>query len=321
MLTVLYSEGFSPMRPMRMVFAMIVLGLSALAIGLSAPVLASTGTAALPVAPPPCPIADAGARAADPGPDADAATRDQARGLFRKGCFDAARAAALALAADESKPAMLRAENYAFAARAVLSAVMVEPLSPRAAGLIEEAETLAGQAVRIDGSVVEGHLQRAIALGLQARAVNPVEAASGGYAEEARAHIDAALKLAPEEPYALAVDGAWHLEVVTGAGSFAAAVIYGADADDGVARYEAARAMPGASLMIDVQYAAAALVLDHKRHAKAARKALEAARTKTPVDAVERFHHEVAGALLATLSSPAGSRDGARLAAAIQGRR
>ncbi|MGF1456457.1 MAG: hypothetical protein ACFB6R_13910 [Alphaproteobacteria bacterium] len=311
-----FSAG--PARGSRFSKAAAALALIALCIAGSPTARSSEGggATALPVPPPPCTTAASAESAAVSSTSA----LTVAWSLFRDGCFDRARERAVGLGEDTSRAARERAEAFALGARATLSAVMVDPLAPDAASLIDQAEHLAARAVRLDDTVVEGHLQRAIALGLQARAAGAIEAASGGYAEEARAHIDAAMALAPEEPYALAVDGAWHFEVVTGAGSLAASMIYGAAADEGESRFEAARTRPGASLMIDVQYAVAALVLDHKRHRERARTALEAARTKTPETAVEQFHFDLAGVLLERLASPEGSRAGARLAAAVQGR-
>ncbi len=266
---------------------------------------------ALPVPPPTCDPNLKGTRDQQPG---------HVEALFKAGCFMEAMALGERLGAAPELAAAQRAGTLALAARAGLAAAMVDPLNAKAPSWIDEAEGLAARAVETDADSVEGHLQRAIALGLQARASDPVEALRGGYAEKAREHIDLALGLAPDEPYAIAVDGAWHLEVVMGAGGFAASMMFGADAEDGLARFEEARRAPGASLMIDVQYAVAALVYSPRQTGEAARAALADALAKPAPLAIEQFHRALAEVLLERLKAGAADSDIKALAATIQGR-
>ncbi len=224
--------------------------------------------------------------------------------LFDLGCFDAAAQRAQALAGDQLEGNdRLRADHLAFAARALLSKAMVEPGHPDRLTLVETAETLAGQALDLDGTHLEGHLQRAIALGLQGRMMDPIAAHGQGLAFEARAHIDRALALRADNPYALAVAGAWHLEVVGLAGPGLGAFIYGADPSEGMARFERALAVAPRPLLFQVQYALALLAAGLEGTVGTAAQALHGVLAQPAENALERHYQALARVMVEAMAN------------------
>lgn len=250
----------------------------------------------------------------------DPLSYDGAMALFVNGCFDDAVTGAVRLGQDETLDTTRRAQALGLAARASLARFTVAPLSPSASAWIDAGLTHARNAVALDPAVLEAHLQIAIGLGMLARGANPVDVLKEDFATEARSHIEAAEKLAPDDPWLLAVDGGWHLEVVTGAGGVAASMLYGASTGQGMKSIERARAQPDASLMIDVQYAVALLALNPKRYRDTAETVLAEAEKKTPANALERYHLDLAKNLRTRLDAGVSRREVALLVTSIQGR-
>lgn len=100
----------------------------------------------------------------------------------------------------------------------------------------------------------EAHLAIAVALGLIARREGSMAAHFKGMATEARDHIDRALALNPDNAWAHAALGGWHLEIAYEGGPLAK-VVYGASAEAGIAAYERALALDPANMSIAWQYA------------------------------------------------------------------
>lgn len=127
------------------------------------------------------------------------------------------------------------ADGYALAARSnLVIAAYLEKDRDRALAILQDAFDDAGKAVAIDPTHIEGQLQKAIALGYQARIGR-----STGLAKDARALIDAVLAQAPNHDYALATLGGWHGESVATVGSFLARVGTGARKTGFVEAFEA----------------------------------------------------------------------------------
>lgn len=158
-------------------------------------------------------------------------------------------------------------------------------------------------AVAADPDLVEARLQHALALGYRGLQIGPVMAHLNGLAEAARAEIDAALALDAQDPWALAVSGGWHLEIVDRAGPGLAEDLYGATLADGLAAFDRALALDPANPTLHVEFAAALLRHDRRGKAGAARGLLRMARRLTPRNAVEAQAAALACALLAALDS------------------
>lgn len=201
------------------------------------------------------------------------------------------------LAAADAAQAAGSAEGHALAARALLAAATTGPRSG-SAPLVSEAAQAARRAVAQDAGVVEGHLQLAVALGFKGRSMGNIAAHERGLARAARTAIDAALALAPDDPWVLSVDGTWHLEIVGGAGPLLGAALYDADRSRGLAALRAAAAAPDASPVVVHQCALQLMAHDPTAFGAEAARWLAAVTRREGADAFERHSIRQAGRLL-----------------------
>lgn len=211
--------------------------------------------------------------------------------LYASGDYGAAAGVALAHA---------QAVTDALAARALLAQARTSPRDARGS-LVAQARDAARSAIARDPAVIEGQLQLAVALGYQGRAMGNLVAHQRGLADEAKSAIDAALALAPDNAWALALLGSWHLEIVRGAGPLLASTLYGADQTTGIEALRKAAATPGASLIVLHQCALQLLAHDADAFGAEAQRILLAARARQPVDAFERHTARQADKLLRAL--------------------
>jgi hypothetical protein len=146
-------------------------------------------------------------------------------------------------------------EGFALAARATLADATLrdEPCLE----CYQQAEGYARRAIQADPMYPEGQIELAAALGYEARVVGLFRARLRRYGEQAKEAIDTALHLAPDDPWALAAAGGWHIEVVRLGGRVLAGLIYGAHFNDGVAYYRRALGADPANIVISLQYALA----------------------------------------------------------------
>jgi|SRR5262245_41473658 len=145
------------------------------------------------------------------------------------------------------------AAGYALAARAVLAEASLRE-SP-CVECLKRAESYARQAIAADGNNLEGQLQLALALGYQARLVGPLRARFQRFPEQARTAIDTALRLAPDDPWALSLAGAFNIEVVRSGGRLLGNFFYSASFDDGVTYFQRAIGQDPDNPVIKLQYA------------------------------------------------------------------
>jgi tetratricopeptide (TPR) repeat protein len=213
--------------------------------------------------------------------------------LYAEGAYAEAVAAALAHG---------DAGMDALAARALLAQARLARRGERA-GLVGRALEAARRAVARDPQHLEGNLQLALALGYQGRAMGNLAAHQRGLAEEARAAIDTALAVAPDNPWAQALLGSWHVEIVTGAGPLLAATLYGASLDEGLKAFRAAEAHPEVSLLVLHQMALHLLSYDSRSFARQAERMLMAARARDAGTHFERHMARQADRLLRALRS------------------
>jgi len=121
--------------------------------------------------------------------------------------------------------------------------------------LFEEASRAAEKAVEVDPESAEAHLYLAIALGFVGREQGGLASHFEGLADTAKRHIDVARRLEPQNPWAYATLGGWHLEIVEMGGAFGAS-LYGASEDAGIAAYSRALELKPDSAEIRQQFAA-----------------------------------------------------------------
>jgi hypothetical protein len=179
-------------------------------------------------------------------------------------------------------------EALAFAARAAV-AQAVSPEVGLCAVCVQNAEALARAAVAQDAQFADGYVQLAIALGLRGRLIGLMSARSEEIPEKARAAVDTALKLDPNDVWAQATLGAWNLEIVHRAGAILADLTYGATEEDGLKYFRAAVKADPTRLVVNFQFALSMLAVDADRFRVEAAAALDAGAKDTRQDALTKL--------------------------------
>ncbi|MBL8550608.1 MAG: hypothetical protein JNJ73_11545 [Hyphomonadaceae bacterium] len=203
------------------------------------------------------------------------------------------------------------ADAKAFAAQALLAAcIRAEPGELDA--LLTRAERAANMALDIDPHSAEARLQLALVYGIRGKRASLREAFRHDYADRGRTLIAEAIQLAPDDPRALAMLGAWHFEVLRRGGRVGG-LIYGARMRDGVAAFEQALRLAPGDPMIALHYALALLQRDTRNGGRAAG-LLEAALRASPRDALDRHAQAEARRLADVLarSGPHAAAEAAR---------
>ncbi len=178
---------------------------------------------------------------------------------------------AVSLAAESGAP-----DDLAFAARCLLADAMSTPdhIPPQA--IVEQAETLARQALEVESSHIEGRLQLAIALSLRARPLTTRQAMNAGYGSDAKKLATAVLEDDPTNAYAHGFLAVWNIEVVRRGGSFGSSIL-GASVKKARRHYHAAIAADHDDASTHWQYAKALTALNAKKYRDEIDAALEAA--------------------------------------------
>ena len=182
--------------------------------------------------------------------------------LYAQGQF---LAAAERAEAQETSPTSL-----AFAARALMAACITDPDATSLDSWLDRAEAAARNALALDESSVEARLQWALVLGVRGRRAGIAEAVSRNFAPRGRRLIERAIALEPDNAWAHALMGGWHLEVLRRGGR-SGARLYGARLATGLAEFERARDLAPQDAMIAVQYAIALIELDPEIYGDRAR--------------------------------------------------
>lgn len=181
--------------------------------------------------------------------------RETPLSLFIQGQFARAEAAGLA----ENS-----AEGFAIAARAVLADAMMR--DQPCLDCLKHAEELSRRAVTSDPKLPEGHIYLAAAYGFRARIIGDFAAQSEGLANKIKSELDAALATDPNNPWALAALGSWHIEIAKSAGSALARWVFGARFATGREYYAKALALAPSNLVLHYQYALALAGYDLDDH-------------------------------------------------------
>jgi tetratricopeptide (TPR) repeat protein len=191
------------------------------------------------------------------------------------------------------------AKGFAVAARATLAdnAMRDEPCLD----CLKRAEDLARRAIAADPKLPEGHVYLAAAIGYEARIIGNIAAQSKGYASEAKRELDAALAADPNDPWALAALGSWHIEIVRSAGPTLARWLFGARFESGQDCYSKAFTAEPGNLVIRYQYALALGAFDLALYQKDVEGELARALAATSSSAYETFAKARARELLDTL--------------------
>jgi hypothetical protein len=202
------------------------------------------------------------------------------------------------------------AEGFALAAKATLvQATYLSPMAEKQA-LLELAAADAKDALALDPDQVDAHLQLAIALGQMAELDDPISAHVNGYAEEGKVLLDQALALDPDNAWARALLGMWHLRIVQRAGDALAEGLYGASRAAGVELCSSALAATDAALELRYGCALTLVELDPDRFEDTAETTLANVKDSAPRDAADGLVQAAATRLLEELKSGAFRRSG-----------
>ncbi len=222
---------------------------------------------------------------------AQAGDLDEAKRLYDEGAMAAA--AKLARTAGT-------ADGYALAAQATLvEAVYLADRSSQP-DLFDQAAEDARRALALDDDHVDAHLQLATAIGHMADR-DPITAHFKGYADEGKTHLDRALVLAPDYPWAHGLLGIWHLQIVKHASPALADRWYGATREAGLRHCAKAAELGPDILALQLACAVSLLQLDPKRYRPEVVQKLGTITRMPADDAAERLVRDEAHRLIAEL--------------------
>ena len=189
------------------------------------------------------------------------------------------------------------AAGFAIAARAAMADAMMKPAP--CLECLKRGEAYARRAIAADENAPDGHIWLAAALGYQARIVGLVRARLDNDPAQAKENLETALKLEPDNAYALAALGGWNIEVVRAGGKFLGRKLYDASFERGLLYFD--RAAHAAPRNVAVRYQIALSLAGYDPASGRVESELEAALHAAPETAYEKFIQARAGELLALL--------------------
>jgi tetratricopeptide (TPR) repeat protein len=193
-------------------------------------------------------------------------------------------------------------DNQAFAARCLLAGVLLNTTVDGRSTSIARARQFAESALAKNPRHVEGRLQLATALGLQARAGSPARAYARGLPQKVRRLLDSVVRDAPGEAWAYALLGGWHLEGLRIGGAAARAML-GSDLTQGKTAFARSMRLDPDQAAPPFYFAASLLALNPNANAAEARALLSRAQTCPPHDAFQAAVKARATILLQTLDT------------------
>ncbi len=214
---------------------------------------------------------------------------EHAEALYARGDYVVAAAAAEELGT---------APGLALAARALLAHATSTAPRDKRLGFVDQAEALARQALAVDETYVEGHLQLVVALGHRGKAQGAVASQFEGLVSETRRHIDRALELEPDNPWAHAISGGWHMELVRRDPIGFTNLIYGARRSKGMEHFERALELDPDNVILHVQYGLTLLETRRNKYRDRAEEALSVTRSIEPPFTYDRTIKERGGHVL-----------------------
>lgn len=217
----------------------------------------------------------------------------QAEHAYEAGRYDQV----AALTHDAVDPAAL-----ALKARALLTkAMLMDAASPQVGTLARSALDLADSARRTAPELVEPYLEGAIARGLLADRL-PLQPAIR-MVWEARTLIDAALRIAPNDPRALSTDGGWHLMLTGRLGLIPANLLFSASRSHGLAAFQKAFRVLGDDPNLLYHFAKVRLLQSDAEALPEARAALHRLRQAHPSDALGQAVQKLAPELRTAIAA------------------
>jgi len=193
-------------------------------------------------------------------------------------------------------------DNLAFAARSYLAEAMTAPDHIPPPALLDQAETLAREALLQSPDHIEARLQLAIALSLKARPMTTRAAMRSGYGEQSKDLVDAVLLDDPDNAYAHAFLSVWHLEVRRRGGAIGASML-GASVKKARRHYQRAVLFDPDDASVHWQFARALTALNAKKYRAEIDEALTEASNCNVDSALERTMQSRAQTLEAALNT------------------
>jgi tetratricopeptide (TPR) repeat protein len=154
---------------------------------------------------------------------------------------------------------------------------------------LNDAQALARRAIQLDSDHLRAHIVLAVALGAASREMGLIDAYFSNNADIGRREIERCISLSHGSARTRALIGEWHLEVVRRGGAQLAAMIYGADIDQGITAFEQAMNASPDDPIIPAEFGLALIALGEERYLPRAVQALNQALSMAPRDAYERL--------------------------------
>jgi tetratricopeptide (TPR) repeat protein len=208
--------------------------------------------------------------------------------------------------------AMPTADNQAFAARALLAGALLNTNRSARLPVVNQALVYAQAALQAKPDHIEGRLQLATALGLQARSMSPTRAFARGLPQRVKRVLDSVARDAPSEAWTYALLGGWHLEGLRIGGAAARAML-GCDLNRGKAAFARALRLDPNEASPPFYFAASLLALSPGDNETEARTLLVRSSQCPDKDAFQTAVKTRASALALALNNE-GAEHAARLA-------
>jgi hypothetical protein len=203
-------------------------------------------------------------------------------------------------------------DNLAFAARCLLASALLSQYSRDRTTDIAQARRYAEAALITNPLHIEGRLQLATALGLQARIGSPARAFASGLPQRVRRLLDSVARDAPTQAWTFALLGGWHLEGLRIGGAAARAML-GVDLEAGKIAFARALRLDPNEAATPFYFAASLLALRPAANAVEASALLARAQATPARDAFQNEVRSRATQLSQTLAAQ-GPENAAKLA-------
>ena len=199
------------------------------------------------------------------------------------------------------------ADNYALAARALVTEASIYRPSQASDKTLNEAQSLVNKALKINKTHKEALLIDAIITLIKARKAGKIKGFAAGLPQLGKLKLDNIISLYPNYGEAWALRAAWHMEAVSTGGNSAA--ILGASADSGINEYKKAMLLDNDNVMIKFAFASSLIMLDRNSYENAYSKLLTICATAKPSSKSEQIFVARAKELKASVDK--GDIDGA----------
>jgi hypothetical protein len=180
-------------------------------------------------------------------------------------------------------------EAKVLAAKAYLAEAGYVRLGVNAADVLEAGLAVTAQAIAADPDYVEAILYRVIAIGYLSRTRGNWGAHNEGLGRDAEVLVKRAIELEPRNPWALMALGGWHSEIVDGAGSFLASIMYGASNKKAIKACEDALLEDSLHIVFNVECARTLFRISSRKHGATAIRMLKTALEGTPAGRFEEL--------------------------------